>query len=359
MHIYHFILDHRTGGPHIYVQGLSKFLHSFASSTLATAGAGEATEWQLANLRHRSKFFYPIEVLLNSARIYWRFRKKTLRSGVVFDVHGAANIAPIIAGRMLRVAVVWHFHENLTQFGFLVRIGKFFLRGVPHKFVIVAERARRVFDLPEAKLISGGVDVSFWTPSTEKMPKNKTIKLLSVGNINPLKGHDLLLSALEKLQYPCELTIVGAELHTFLNYATMLRDRAKLLERYGICLEFEGFQARDVVRKLLNQTDIFVLSSRNEACPLALLEAMSVGCACVATDVGDVSDILSSSENGILVSAENVDALAEGLQRAVSMTSQARSLMGQHARGRVVERYSLERMAESHRELYTEVIRKI
>lgn len=355
MRVFHFILDHRIGGPHAYVRGLARELAPSVASTLVTTGRGDATELALINLRHFCKLFYPIEVLLNVVRLCWLFRHRASRRKVVFDVHGAANLAPILAARLLGIPLVWHFHETLPGFAALVRFGKAAAVGVAHRYVVVAARAIEVFDLPEAILIPGGVDLDFWQ-LTEPNEAEATLRLIAVGNLNPLKGMDILLDALEGLNGPWELVIVGAELQTFTAHAADLHRRSERIARDDRRVEFTGLQSAAQVRKLLSHADIFVLPSRSEACPIALLEAMASGLACVASDVGDVAAMLDMPGSGIVYQSQSATALTAALIEAVALGREARREMGRRARAQVEARYSQRQMAARHLDIYQTLV---
>jgi len=67
---------------------------------------------------------------------------------------------------------------------------------------------------------------------------------------------------------------------------------------------------------------MFVLASRFEGYPNVLLEALSIGCPVIATECpGATRQILDGGRYGVLVSAENVNALAEALERMMSDAS--------------------------------------
>ncbi len=355
MRVFHFILDHRIGGPHAYVRGLARELAPSVASTLVTTGRGDATELALINLRHFCKLLYPIEVLLNVVRLCWLFRHRVSRRKVVFDVHGAANLAPILSARLLGIPLVWHFHETLPVFAALVRFGKAAAVGVAHRYVVVAARAIEVFDLPEAILIPGGVDLDFWQ-LTEPNEAEAPLRLIAVGNLNPLKGMDILLDALEGLNGPWELVIVGAELQTFTVHAADLHRRSERIARDDRRVVFTGLQSAAQVRKLLSHADIFVLPSRSEACPIALLEAMASGLACVASDVGDVAAMLDMPGSGIVYQSQSATALTAALIEAVALGREARREMGRRARAQVEARYSQRQMAARHLDIYRTLV---
>ena len=361
MRVFHFILDHRVGGPHVYVRSLVQILSPEIISTVVTTGCGEETDLALTNLRHRFRLLYPIEIIWNIIRLCVIFRARNARRDLIFDVHGAANIAPILAARLMGIPTVWHFHETNASFVSLVRLGRAAIAGLVHRYVVVAEKAAEVFRLANAMLIPGAVDVEFWRVVPTDYPMRQhgdTLRLVTVGNLNPLKGVDILLKALHGLNKPWELVVVGAELHTFGDYAVDLRNQADRLARSDRRIEFAGWQSPESVRDLLASADVFVLPSRSEACPIALLEAMATECACVASDVGDVRKILSEPGSGIVVQRESPASLTAALAEVASLGPDGRSEMGRRARATVMAGYSEQGMAEGHLKMYKELVRE-
>jgi len=353
--VFHFILDHRVGGPHVYVQGLAKMLSPYVKSSLVTAGHGPLTDIALLNLRHRIRWLYPLEVVLNVVWLCWRFRRLKSRQHVVFDVHGAANLAPIVAARILNIPLVWHFHETVDRFSIFADLGKKMAAGIPHRMVVVAKKSAAVFTLQGATLIPGAVDLNFWS-SAKSAPCPfdgiRRLRILSVGNLNPLKGADVLLNALETLTQPWELVIVGAELQTYSCYAQDLREHADRLESPTRRTRFAGWRSAEEVRSLMVDSDVFVLPSRSEACPLALLEAMAAGCVCIATDVGDVREILEVVGCGIVVPSESSSALAAAIEHVAEIGTAERQRMGKRAQEAIAARYSQQTQAEKHLVIY-------
>lgn len=353
--VFHFILDHRVGGPHVYVQNLANSLAPDVKSTLVTAGRGPLTDIALLNFRHKVRWLYPLEVVLNTAELCWRFRRRKSRQHVVFDVHGAANLAPIVAARIMNIPIAWHFHETVGGFLTLAALGKMLAAGIPHRMVVVAKKAAAVFRLADASLIPGAVDPDFWSsakPDPRPLDDVRRLRILSVGNLNPLKGADVLLTALETFGKPWELVIVGAELQTYSVYAQDLREHADRLESQTRRTRFAGWRSPEEVRSLMVDSDVFVLPSRSEACPLALLEAMAAGCVCIATDVGDVREILETAGCGVVVPSESSSALAAAIEYVAEIGTAERQRMGKLAQEAIAARYSLQKQAEKHLGIY-------
>jgi glycosyltransferase involved in cell wall biosynthesis len=105
------------------------------------------------------------------------------------------------------------------------------------------------------------------------------------------------------------------------------------------------------VGDLLAGLDLFVLSSRQEACPLALMEAMAAGCAVVATDVGGVREVVTQGEDGWLVGPERPSELAGAMKRLLEDSASA-SRLGEAARKTATTRFTLDRMVEETLSLY-------
>lgn len=119
-------------------------------------------------------------------------------------------------------------------------------------------------------------------------------------------------------------------------------------------LELTGFVADPL--PVLSEGDIFVLPSAAEACPIALLQAMALGLACVATRVGGVPEMLRDGVDGLLVDAGDDASLRETLS-ALSLDPQLRAALGAAAAGRVRELFTVEHCARRLLGIYEEVTR--
>ena len=153
-------------------------------------------------------------------------------------------------------------------------------------------------------------------------------QVLCVARLRAEKGLDILLRAaalLLKQGIGFQLEIAGdGPLRTELDAL-----RRELGLRDAVVCSGNS-SAREIHRKMCG-ADIFVLPSRTEAMPLALLEAMSHGMAIVATAVGGIPEVIADGETGLLVPAESVDLLTAALVRAI-MDSALRERLGRNAR---------------------------
>jgi glycosyltransferase involved in cell wall biosynthesis len=103
--------------------------------------------------------------------------------------------------------------------------------------------------------------------------------------------------------------------------------------------------------------DIVSLSSAyGEALPLTLCEGMSCGTPCVATDIGDSRGILG--DTGLIVEPENPAALAQAWQEMLALSDEEYRQCAQQARARIIQHYSLSRMVDQYKQVYTETINR-
>jgi glycosyltransferase involved in cell wall biosynthesis len=101
---------------------------------------------------------------------------------------------------------------------------------------------------------------------------------------------------------------------------------------------------------LLAAFDVFALTSHNEANPISILEAMSVGKPVVATNVGSIHEAVVHGKTGFLVSPGDVEKMTEHILELVLSPRLARSI-GTAARQAVVARWSIEAMIERYENL--------
>jgi glycosyltransferase involved in cell wall biosynthesis len=106
----------------------------------------------------------------------------------------------------------------------------------------------------------------------------------------------------------------------------------------------------------LRSLDLFVLPSRYEGLPLALLEAMATGAAVVAADVGAVREAVVSGKNGLLVPPDDASALAAGISRLLD-DEPTRRRLGSQARVTWQSEFTAERMQRRYVDLFAKLTR--
>jgi len=171
-------------------------------------------------------------------------------------------------------------------------------------------------------------------------------RLIAVGSLaQPYKGHDVLIDAVALCRargLALELTIVGDG-----RYRSSLEARA-IARGLAACVRFAGqVGAGSAVRNLLDQAHVFVLASRAEGLPRALLEAMARGLPCIASRVGGVVELLSEDR---LVPPGDVRALGDAIARLCGAPSDFLAI-GRHNQG-VARRYAVEVLRARRIDLY-------
>jgi glycosyltransferase involved in cell wall biosynthesis len=173
----------------------------------------------------------------------------------------------------------------------------------------------------------------------------------SVANLSPMKGHRTFIhaAALLRRSHPeTRFLLLGADYEYRPAYAKALWREAEALGlRLGrdLVVRDPGPHVADLAPAL----DVFWLSSegRSEGIPTALGEAMALGLPVVATRVGGVPETVDDGFTGFLVPAEEPGALAKA---TTSLLEDAglRRRMGERARARACERFSIEACVEAH-----------
>jgi glycosyltransferase involved in cell wall biosynthesis len=116
---------------------------------------------------------------------------------------------------------------------------------------------------------------------------------------------------------------------------------------------FLGYQ--EEVAPFYAAFDAMILPSINEGTPVSAIEALAAGRPVVATRVGGVPDVVREGEDGFLVEAGDVDALAERLSR-LAADPELRERLGAAGRARVIPRYSVERLVDDVDLLYRSLL---
>jgi glycosyltransferase involved in cell wall biosynthesis len=172
-------------------------------------------------------------------------------------------------------------------------------------------------------------------------PRRPRLVLGTLGRLEPQKGIDVLLRALVDVP-EAELVVAGDG-----SQRAALEDLAAELEVTGR-VRFLGPVGSPCA--LLGSVHALVQPSRWEAMPLAVLEAMHCGLPVVATDVGDLRDVVLDRETGFLVDAEVPESLAAACRELTDPL--VRERLGRNARVRARESHSVAGMAASYDAVY-------
>ncbi len=199
------------------------------------------------------------------------------------------------------------------------------LNGVPdsrHRVLENANEVRQKFDATERPLI------------------------VCASRLQSEKGLDVLIAAMKIVveTKPDTLCLLAGE-GNLQNELQAQIERAKLTQNVRLV----GFQ--NDVTSLVEAADIFVLPSLNEPFGLSLIEAMSLGKAVIATNVGGPLEIVEHEKSGVLVAPSSSKELAQAISRLLD-DQKLRERLGEAARARYENCFTVERMAREIATVY-------
>lgn len=146
-------------------------------------------------------------------------------------------------------------------------------------------------------------------------------QILYAGTILRRKGYDILIKAFAKIadRFP-EWKVVFAGNPAFRDGYNEMEDGKQIAEELGIAsqLEWLGWINGDKKEEVFNESSIYCLASKGEGFPMSVLDAWAYGIPCVMTPVGGIPDIVKDGVEGLLFPIDDVDKLAEQLERMMS-----------------------------------------
>ncbi|MFW6116157.1 MAG: glycosyltransferase family 4 protein [bacterium] len=288
---------------------------------------------------------------------HWLELARTLRQRRINVAYLFGNLRIIPwawAAHLSRVPVVVAGERNVPT-GHLKRLGRRLDRHFVNGYICNSERARLVLhnscNIPSWKLhvIYNGLREDAYSPHLCGVTSEPV--LICVANIQPRKGHLVLLKGVARLRvnYPdLRVLLVGTD----------NTDGAFFEEADGLGLQnaytWTGYVPD--VSTYLHMADVFVLPSvEREGMPTSVLEAMSAGLPVVATRVGGVSELVQDGVTGFLVPPGDVSALVASVGRLLASPKKRRE-MGLAGRAYVLKHHTMDKMVCSHLSLFRELL---
>jgi glycosyltransferase involved in cell wall biosynthesis len=271
-------------------------------------------------------------------------------------INTAYHISPVIAAKILGKKSLIHVRESpdyFTPTSKYKKIRNYILKNWCDYFICVSEAvaANLRTHFPNAKVvvIHNGVDTSVFNDKTrdeiairsEYQIDKENFIVVSAGRMHPDKGPQVLVAALSNLvnKYP--------QIRGFLLGGPTNTD----FFEQKIHSQVDQLKVRTLGYKK-NSIDFFaiadvVIHPATYPEPLArtILEAMAMGKCVIATNVGGTSEIIQNGKNGILIPANDVDALSLAVERIV-MNSSERERLGKNALQTIQSHFSEKKYVE-------------
>lgn len=265
--------------------------------------------------------FYLVRAL---AQVAWRALREPV---ALMHIHMAARGSVVrkalvlLLGKALGIPVLLHLHAGNFEAFYqgLPRVGRRLLRGLLHRAdgVVVLGRPWQRMLVDDLGLDAGRVTVMpNAVPAPAHPPRqctSGTCRLVFLGRLEDRKGVPELLDAL------ADPRLADLDWHTTLAGGGELRRFRRRIAALGLTARVDcaGWQPEDAVRRLLGESDVFVLPSHHEGLSMALLEALAEGLAIVTTPVGATPEVIEDGRSGLLVPPGDREALARALARLV------------------------------------------
>ncbi len=200
-------------------------------------------------------------------------------------------------------------------------------------------------------VIPNGVDANRYSPGPSAIKTTLQARQLYVyqGRLSPEKNVESLLRAWRQVNMgpDCKLAIVGNG---------PMESSLRLFYGHDDSIHWLGFVEDEAKRiDILRGADAFILPSLVEGLSLSLLEAMACGTACIATDAGADGEVLEQGA-GIVLDTQRVSQQLQTILPLLRDHPEMARLLGQKARQRVLERYTLTNNVSQVEAIYQEVV---
>lgn len=294
---------------------------------------------------------------------------RALRPAIVQTWMYHADFVGGLVGRLLGCKIVWGVRSTGIPQGrgsltwWLVRLNAICSYFLPHRIICCAVSAKEAhvaigYTSKKMVLIPNGYDFSDLSPSLADKAlvrkrsgfKESDIVIGIVGRFDALKDFQNFVRAAKFVALECpeaRFLMVGRGLDA---ENPVLRG---WIADEGLNEKFSLAGEQSLIHSYFAAMDIFCLSSKQEAFPNVVVEAMAVGLPCVVTNAGDAASIVG--ELGWVIPVENSVALGGGLVRACQLPAAKRTALGNKGAEQVRAKYDIDSIRCQYESVYREL----
>lgn len=377
------------GGPQNRNTRISKVLKDMDVNMHVLLPEGEGNAYEIMKQKgvdvsrmplHRLRATKSLKTHISLIRNFWKeiraIRKLIDEKNIdVVMVNGLVNPHGIIAAYLSDKPSVWQILDTRTpkilcyiMMG-LARLLKPNIMSTGLKVAYMHPFAKYFDDNKKLFLFFPPVDTKLFAPNEDIRLKSRSdfglkdeqLLVATVGNLTPQKGHENFIRAAAEYvkmnpDKNVRFMIFGNVMDTQMEYFKFLKNEIrdhKLDNVFTIQIPDRP------VNEILPALDMFVQASvpSSEGIPTAILEAISCGLPVVSSDVGSISEVVKSGENGLIVPVLDSVSMAKAFNELIQDLPLRRK-MSEIARAVAVEKYDVVSCAKSHKHVFECSIRE-
>lgn len=362
MNVLHVISVAASGGAEVYIKDLAKYLseqgHKIHIAFLSTAVDASR------DLGYEKKFLddlkcsnIPIYVIGNETRKKpWlgiaRLRKYVVENNI--DICHTHLAYGIIFSALLKIPVVYTHHTIQPRWG---KSTYTVFNRLVDEYVGISEKcaaALEGYTGRKVTTITNAVSEEKFSGYIRKRVLRDAVNIAMIGRITVQKDYMNMLQALilldKNILKKIKVRVAGEGNSQYKNDLLDFVSNNKL----NHFVDLVGVQTN--IPEFLYQSDIFLMSSAWEGLPIALTEAAMSGLPCIVTDVGGCSEIISKSQNGVVIPPNRPQELANEITRFVTDPE----VIEHYSTNAInnAHKYSISIAGHSHLDLYSRLLNK-
>jgi len=373
--IIHIITGLSTGGAEMMLYKLLHSMNRDRFESIVISLRDEGTLGKTINQEGFTVHTLDMKAGSPSLKAAWRLRRiiRSIKPDLIQGWMYHGNLAAFISRVFLdkKVPVLWNIRHSVYNLQYekkgtaqVIKLGAMLSKRtakIIYNARVSAQQHQALGYAPNRTvIIPNGFDTQQFQPSQAAREKlrqalqvpEQTVLIGLIARYHPMKDHANFLSAAARLatkeREDVQFVLVGSDVELGNPAIAALVQRHNLIDRVHLLGE------RRDISDLTAGLDIASSSSYGEGFPNSVGEAMSCGVPCVVTDVGDSAWIVG--ETGKVVPPRDSKALANAWLELITMGAERRKQLGEAARKRVMENFSIMAITPQYEQVYDEVL---
>jgi glycosyltransferase involved in cell wall biosynthesis len=280
---------------------------------------------------------------------------------MISTFHGSysSNIsAPIFSKKLSKLKL--RYNAVMVKPKHIIAVSDFIKNYIYQNYSSITDLAQK-----EIKVIHRGVDIGYFC--SKKVPQSRIVQLIEKwdlpddkqiimlpGRITGWKGHEFLISALAKVQNHNFFCIMVGSLKGHKKFAKVLEKKIKENNLEGK-IKIVG-DTRDMPAAYLVSDMVISASIRPEAFGRVAIEAGAMGRVVIATNIGGSLETVIDDKTGFLVEVNNVNKLAETIDKVLTMDKTKKEKMQENAVEHIANNFSNQKMLDETIEFYKQIL---